>query len=78
MERRVNVVAAPTKAPLDPSGGVGRELGKQAVLPGGSSYSRSLLAPMGRDTVAPIKSLDKPEPVKVRRSFGGFWILSRL
>lgn len=54
MERRVNVVAAPTKALLDPSGGAGQELalGKQAVLSGGSLYSRSLLAPVGRDRVA--------------------------
>lgn len=60
----MNVVAAPTKAPLDPSGGVGRELGKQAVLPGCSSYSRSLLAPMGRDTVAPSSPSTNPNQSK--------------
>lgn len=55
MERRLNVVAAPTKAPLDLSGGVGQELtlGKQALLPGGSLYSRSLWATQS------LASLDK-------------------
>lgn len=47
MERRVNVVAAPTKALLDPSGGVGPERWENR---------RFLVFPLlfGRDTVARI------------------------
>lgn len=49
----------------------------------GGSARRFLVFPLpvganGTRHSSSIKSLDKPEPVKVRRSFGGFWILSRL